>query len=73
VSVVTVKEPKTGLPVKYENWPAWRSRVEAEPLRPSCATCWGQGKVHEMSGGRLQWPPVPCTECFGTGLEWRSE
>lgn len=46
--------------------------LAAAPLRPSCSYCWGAGKVHEMANGRMQWPPVPCEECFGTGYEWRT-
>ena len=43
----------------------------APEMREFCAHCWGSGKIHEMANGRMQFPAVPCDECFGTGQSWR--
>lgn len=74
--MLMVREPRTGLHVNYIDWRDWRDGKAGRAEQPlpdkQCAHCWGQGKIHEMSRGRLQWPPVPCDECFGTGRDWRT-
>lgn len=45
----------------HAGWPEWRRSRTRPALRPTCATCWGQGRIWEP--GPLGLMPVVCPEC----------
>jgi hypothetical protein len=64
------------IPVRYENWEAWRADVN-QPLPPaplvasvtaSCSLCWGQGRLWEAAHNGEGLVPQDCPVCAGSGL-----
>jgi len=71
-----VLEGMERIPVRYEDWDAWRAEL-AEPGLPvpliapgtrSCAICWGSGRVHEQARNGEGLVPRACWGCGGGGL-----
>ena len=64
------------IPVRYENWDAWRADV-TDPLPPapliapgtaSCSHCWGQRRVWTPARNGEGLIPQSCEPCGGFGL-----
>lgn len=66
MTVIHVREPRTGFPIPYRSWEGWRrgEPAEAEPWRP-CGTCWGQRRIWvQLAEGLV---PTTCQQCLGLG------
>ncbi|MEQ8834289.1 MAG: hypothetical protein RIB67_07565 [Miltoncostaeaceae bacterium] len=69
--MLTVRDHRTGLPVRVESWADWRSRWERRPLGLRqrvrlCSACWGFGALVVIGAGALG---VPCIACGRTGQD----
>lgn len=79
MSVLNVTEPRTGYPVRYEDWRDYRARLENRPLRERdlrgrvrrCAGCWGFG-AWVLAGNGDGAIPARCVGCGRHPLEHRS-
>ena len=71
-----VLEGKERVPVRYDDWGAWREELTAPdaaaplvvPGTRSCALCWGAGRIHHQARNGEGLVPAPCRACGGGGL-----
>lgn len=67
--MLTVRDPRSGMPVRAESWAAWRARWDRRPLPlrrrlAMCPWCWGFGGLVLMGADAIG---LPCLACGRVG------